>query len=182
LVHRRAPGRFVAHLSHLAASAGGQVVALNTQRAKLSQRCQCGVEEKKPPQRLGHPVVSVSWHDASLYATWLSHVVGEPWRLPIEVEWERAAWGAVDERIYPWGTSSTPPAATPWRVAPRFCSGSNVSWWSQPLGRTGPGWQRLGVEQQRLQTISLISSVLVARRQRPKTTGYCVAGRGAMAA
>jgi putative transposase len=37
-VGRSAPGMFVSHLSRLAASAGGQVVELNTRAAKLSQR------------------------------------------------------------------------------------------------------------------------------------------------
>src|SRR5215469_7480869 len=41
-VGRSAPRMFVSLLSRLAASAGGQVVELNTGRAKLSQRCHCG--------------------------------------------------------------------------------------------------------------------------------------------
>jgi putative transposase len=47
-VGRSAPGMFVSLLSRLAASAGGQVVVLNTRRAKLSQRCHCGAVVKKP--------------------------------------------------------------------------------------------------------------------------------------
>jgi transposase len=44
-VGRSAPGMFVSLLSRLAASAGGQVVELNTRKARLSQRCHCGAEE-----------------------------------------------------------------------------------------------------------------------------------------
>ena len=56
--------------------------------------------------RLDHPVVSVSWDDAMAYATWLSHMTGEPWRVATEAEWEKAArWdpAARTSRTYPWG-------------------------------------------------------------------------------
>jgi formylglycine-generating enzyme required for sulfatase activity len=58
--------------------------------------------------RLDHPVVSVSWDDATVYAQWLTRTTqtiqrtSEPWRLPTEAEWEKAARGA-DGRVYPWG-------------------------------------------------------------------------------
>ncbi|HLY31696.1 MAG TPA: SUMF1/EgtB/PvdO family nonheme iron enzyme [Ktedonobacterales bacterium] len=48
------------------------------------------------------PVDNLSWQDAVAYATWLAQVTGQPWRLPTEAEWEKAARG-TDGRIYPWG-------------------------------------------------------------------------------
>ncbi len=52
-----------------------------------------------------HPVVYVSWNDASAYCDWLSKKlndigIGEV-RLPTEAEWEKAARGE-NEDIYPW--------------------------------------------------------------------------------
>ena len=50
----RAPGTFVARLTYLAESAGGQIIAINARRAKLSQTCVCGAVKKKP--------LSQRWH------------------------------------------------------------------------------------------------------------------------
>ncbi len=56
-----------------------------------------------PPSGRGqHPVVLVSQADAEAYAAWLSSETGGSWRLPMEIEWEKAARG-VDGRRFPWG-------------------------------------------------------------------------------
>jgi formylglycine-generating enzyme required for sulfatase activity len=57
--------------------------------------------------RLEHPVVCVNWYDATAYVRWLAEKTSQPWRLPTEAEWEKAArWDPSDQghaRTYPWG-------------------------------------------------------------------------------
>ena len=62
----------------------------------------------RPPEgRENHPVVLVSHADAEAYAAWLSEVTGSTWRLPSELEWEKAARG-TDGRYFPWGNDWNP--------------------------------------------------------------------------
>lgn len=64
--------------------------------------------EGRPPEgRTEHPVVLVSHADAETYARWLSGETGATWRLPTELEWEKAARG-TDGRIFPWGDDWDP--------------------------------------------------------------------------
>ena len=48
------------------------------------------------------PAFMVNWHSAVAYATWLGQRTGRPYRLPGELEYEKAARG-VDARAFPWG-------------------------------------------------------------------------------
>ena len=48
------------------------------------------------------PAFMVNWHAAAAYAAWLGERSGRPYRLPGELEYEKAARGA-DARAFPWG-------------------------------------------------------------------------------
>ena len=54
------------------------------------------------PWILNQPVRDVSWEEAVGYCDWLAGESGNPFRLPTEEEWEKAARG-TDGRVFPWG-------------------------------------------------------------------------------
>jgi formylglycine-generating enzyme required for sulfatase activity len=112
-------------------------------------------EGRIPSGKSNHPVIWVTWHDAVAFCDWLSRETGQPFRLPTEAEWEKAARGA-DGRIFPWGDA--PPDESlcnfnrnvgdttaigrysPQGDSPYGCAGmaGNVWEWCQSLYRSYP--------------------------------------------
>jgi formylglycine-generating enzyme required for sulfatase activity len=63
-----------------------------------------GEGRKRVPEgrELDLPVFLVTWFHAAAYVRWLAVKTGRPYRLPTDLEWEKAARGA-DGRAYPMG-------------------------------------------------------------------------------
>jgi formylglycine-generating enzyme required for sulfatase activity len=109
---------------------------------------QAGWQGQMPPaDKLDHPVSGVSWYDALAYCEWLSDETGRQYRLPSEAQWEKAARGSEDGRIYPWddewspdycnhsSSETTPVGAYPEGVSPYGCYDmvGNVREWTSTL-------------------------------------------------
>ena len=76
----------------------------------------CNDPNLNPPKQ---PVVSVSWFEAVQYCRWLSATKSRSFRLPTEAEWERAARGGVEGKLFPWGDDtpqSRPDYQTRWKT------------------------------------------------------------------
>ncbi|HYW45094.1 MAG TPA: SUMF1/EgtB/PvdO family nonheme iron enzyme [Bryobacteraceae bacterium] len=75
------------------------------------------------------PATSVNWFDAVEYCRWLSAEWGREVRLPTEAEWEFAARGGLEQKLYPWGDE---PVTSRAGYAERWIDGP------EPVGKSEP--------------------------------------------
>lgn len=142
-----------------------------------------GTDWQTQLQRLDHPVVCISWQDALVYTRWLAKMTGQPWRLPTEAEWEKAArWDAERQIscVYPWGdafdkarcnTSESGIKTTSRLEATQVETAQVAHWIWQAMCGSGPA-----PSLPRIPT----PPVIAARLKIPPGIVCCVAARGTM--
>ncbi len=108
--------RYAAWLDWLWAEAGPAAAAAMAPRAPDGSPAglapgpdgaRCIADPTGRPWAPDEPVTLVRWDQARAFARWQAAQTGWPWRLPRELEWEKAARG-VDGRCWPWGDHIDP--------------------------------------------------------------------------
>ncbi len=87
-------------------------------------------EEFADPALADHPVTDINWDEAGAYCDWAGV------RLPFELEWEKAARGCAEGRIFPWG-DTWDPALCHNSVEGRQETTRGI--WGHPDGRSADG-------------------------------------------
>ncbi len=102
-----------AAIAHMPRTKGDGILCQKSQAGHYEpiDRLITGPARKRYPEGQGHewflPAFGINFFDALAYIAWRCERDGRLYRLPTELEWEKAARGA-DGRLYPWGDHFDP--------------------------------------------------------------------------